>query len=217
MRGLLVTKRFELERIRDPARVEVDSSPKSISKSGEGESKVGWKRKKKPRRAAADKVRCEAEGEAWQRKVRRCAAQVGRRWVSLVAESSHLITFLEMSCWILACNRNTNLRTESLRCNIIACCFSFRFTYSPSSMFSRLSFATRCSAWTPRTSQTATAFANSLGAQRWRAYQAFDANLDKEALTEARAWFAKFDESQLPKGSTTYTRAQGPGGQHVNK
>lgn len=52
---------------------------------------------------------------------------------------------------------------------------------------------------------------------RLKRYEAFDAQLDKDALEEAREWFKSFDESQLPKGSTTYARSSGPGGQHVNK
>lgn len=52
---------------------------------------------------------------------------------------------------------------------------------------------------------------------RLKRYDAFDATLDKEALAEARTWFQSFDMSQLPKGSTTYARSSGPGGQHVNK
>ncbi|KAG8409756.1 hypothetical protein J3458_018838 [Metarhizium acridum] len=53
--------------------------------------------------------------------------------------------------------------------------------------------------------------------QRPKRYGAFDANLDQESLAEARTWFQSFDASQLPKGSTTYARSSGPGGQHVNK
>ena len=48
-------------------------------------------------------------------------------------------------------------------------------------------------------------------------FEAFDAHLDKEALAETRAWFAQFQESQLPKGNTTFARSSGAGGQHVNK
>lgn len=87
--------------------------------------------------------------------------------------------------------------------------------HTPSNMLSRLSIATRCGI--PRLSCSTSSCANSWQARRWRSFQAFDANLDQEALAEARDWFSKFDESALPKGSTTYTRSQGPGGQHVNK
>lgn len=52
---------------------------------------------------------------------------------------------------------------------------------------------------------------------RPKRYEAFDAHLDKDALAETRAWFAKFEDSQLPKGSTTFARSSGAGGQHVNK
>lgn len=52
---------------------------------------------------------------------------------------------------------------------------------------------------------------------RGKRYEAFDAHLDKEALNEARAWFAGLNASQLPKGSTTFARSSGAGGQHVNK
>ncbi len=52
---------------------------------------------------------------------------------------------------------------------------------------------------------------------RWKRYEAFDAQLDKDALAEARAWFSNFDNSHLPKGDTTFARSSGAGGQHVNK
>ncbi|KHO01002.1 peptidyl-tRNA hydrolase domain-containing protein [Metarhizium album ARSEF 1941] len=52
---------------------------------------------------------------------------------------------------------------------------------------------------------------------RLKRYDAFDANLDQEALAEARTWFQSFDATQLPSGNTTYARSSGPGGQHVNK
>lgn len=52
---------------------------------------------------------------------------------------------------------------------------------------------------------------------RWKRYEAYDAQLDQDALAEARLWYSSFDASQLPKGSTTYARSSGPGGQHVNK
>jgi peptidyl-tRNA hydrolase ICT1 len=54
-------------------------------------------------------------------------------------------------------------------------------------------------------------------APRFKRYQAFDADLDKDALTAARSWYESFNASQLPKGNTTYARSSGPGGQHVNK
>lgn len=53
--------------------------------------------------------------------------------------------------------------------------------------------------------------------KRLKRYEAFDTHLDKDALAEARSWFAKFDATQLPHGNTTYARSSGPGGQHVNK
>ncbi|KAL4730310.1 hypothetical protein ACLX1H_002343 [Fusarium chlamydosporum] len=59
---------------------------------------------------------------------------------------------------------------------------------------------------------TATPFA-----PRFKRYQAFDADFDKDALNEARSWYESFNASQLPKGNTTYARSSGPGGQHVNK
>ncbi|KAG5952829.1 hypothetical protein E4U53_007884 [Claviceps sorghi] len=52
---------------------------------------------------------------------------------------------------------------------------------------------------------------------RFKRYDAFDAQFDEEALREARSWFQAFDASKLPRGSTTYARSSGPGGQHVNK
>lgn len=54
-------------------------------------------------------------------------------------------------------------------------------------------------------------------APRFKRYQAFDAEFDKDALAEARSWFQSFTPTQLPKGNTTYARSSGPGGQHVNK
>ncbi|KAL7938820.1 hypothetical protein V8C35DRAFT_276049 [Trichoderma chlorosporum] len=52
---------------------------------------------------------------------------------------------------------------------------------------------------------------------RFKRYEAYDAQLDQDALAEARLWYNSFDASQLPKGTTTYARSSGPGGQHVNK
>ncbi|KAH0529518.1 hypothetical protein TsFJ059_004253 [Trichoderma semiorbis] len=52
---------------------------------------------------------------------------------------------------------------------------------------------------------------------RFKRYEAYDAQLDQDALAEARVWYNSFDASQLPKGNTTYARSSGPGGQHVNK
>lgn len=52
---------------------------------------------------------------------------------------------------------------------------------------------------------------------RSKRYEAFDANLDKDALDEARKWHSSFDPARLPAGSTTFARSSGPGGQHVNK
>lgn len=55
-------------------------------------------------------------------------------------------------------------------------------------------------------------------APRFKRYQAFGADLDQDALAEARAWSRSESElSRLPKGNTTYARSSGPGGQHVNK
>ncbi|KAL7919298.1 hypothetical protein ACQKWADRAFT_207527 [Trichoderma austrokoningii] len=52
---------------------------------------------------------------------------------------------------------------------------------------------------------------------RFKRYEAYDARLDQDAVAEARLWYNSFDASQLPRGSTTYARSSGPGGQHVNK
>ncbi|KAF4126050.1 peptidyl-tRNA hydrolase ICT1, partial [Geosmithia morbida] len=52
---------------------------------------------------------------------------------------------------------------------------------------------------------------------RGRRYEAFDARLDRDSLSEARAWFSKLDASLLPRGNTTFSRSSGAGGQHVNK
>jgi hypothetical protein len=48
-------------------------------------------------------------------------------------------------------------------------------------------------------------------------YQAFDAETDPKDLAEAREWRQSFRPASVPKGSTTYSRSSGPGGQHVNK
>ncbi|KAF7531094.1 hypothetical protein G7Z17_g13746 [Cylindrodendrum hubeiense] len=58
---------------------------------------------------------------------------------------------------------------------------------------------------------------NPLSPRRFKRYQAFEAELDKDALAEARAWYRSFSPAQLPKGNITYARSSGPGGQHVNK
>ncbi|KAK7403558.1 hypothetical protein QQX98_010650 [Neonectria punicea] len=58
---------------------------------------------------------------------------------------------------------------------------------------------------------------NTLSPARFKRYQAFEAELDRDALAEARSWYQSFSPAQLPKGNITYTRSSGPGGQHVNK
>ncbi|KAH6990520.1 hypothetical protein BKA56DRAFT_667083 [Ilyonectria sp. MPI-CAGE-AT-0026] len=58
---------------------------------------------------------------------------------------------------------------------------------------------------------------NTAFSARFKRYQAYEAELDKDALAEARAWYRSFSPAQLPKGNTTYARSSGPGGQHVNK
>ncbi|KAL2210841.1 hypothetical protein CC79DRAFT_1366221 [Sarocladium strictum] len=52
---------------------------------------------------------------------------------------------------------------------------------------------------------------------RLKRFEAFGSQLDQDALHQARTWFRQFNASQLPKGSTTFSRSSGPGGQHVNK
>ncbi|KAK0384404.1 hypothetical protein NLU13_8491 [Sarocladium strictum] len=52
---------------------------------------------------------------------------------------------------------------------------------------------------------------------RSKRYEAFGSDMDQEAVAEARSWYQKFDTSLLPKGTTTFARSSGPGGQHVNK
>ncbi|UKZ76352.1 hypothetical protein TrVFT333_004054 [Trichoderma virens FT-333] len=37
---------------------------------------------------------------------------------------------------------------------------------------------------------------------RFKRYEAYDAQLDQDALAEARLWYNSFDASQLPKGKT---------------
>ncbi|KKY30951.1 putative peptidyl-trna hydrolase domain-containing protein [Diaporthe ampelina] len=53
--------------------------------------------------------------------------------------------------------------------------------------------------------------------KRFVRYQAFDASFDPDELAEARKWRQAFSEDTLPKGTTTFARSSGPGGQHVNK
>ncbi|KAK7707603.1 hypothetical protein SLS64_007122 [Diaporthe eres] len=53
--------------------------------------------------------------------------------------------------------------------------------------------------------------------KRFARYQAFDASFDPDELAEARRWRQAFSEDALPKGTTTFARSSGPGGQHVNK
>lgn len=53
--------------------------------------------------------------------------------------------------------------------------------------------------------------------KRFARYQAFDASFDADELAEARKWRQAFSEDALPKGTTTFARSSGPGGQHVNK
>ncbi|KAI3401107.1 hypothetical protein diail_253 [Diaporthe ilicicola] len=53
--------------------------------------------------------------------------------------------------------------------------------------------------------------------KRFARYQAFDASFDPDDLAEARKWRQDFNEDALPRGSTTFARSSGPGGQHVNK
>ncbi|KAI2607838.1 hypothetical protein GGR54DRAFT_643923 [Hypoxylon sp. NC1633] len=48
-------------------------------------------------------------------------------------------------------------------------------------------------------------------------YQAYDAAFDRDDLAEARRWHASFEEEDVPKGRTGYSRSSGPGGQNVNK
>lgn len=53
--------------------------------------------------------------------------------------------------------------------------------------------------------------------KRFARYQAFDASFDPDELAEARRWRQAFSEDAIPKGTTTFARSSGPGGQHVNK
>ncbi|KAL1875951.1 hypothetical protein VTK73DRAFT_9662 [Phialemonium thermophilum] len=48
-------------------------------------------------------------------------------------------------------------------------------------------------------------------------HQAYEASFDPDALAEARTWYQSFRLADIPKGSTTFSRSSGPGGQHVNK
>lgn len=47
--------------------------------------------------------------------------------------------------------------------------------------------------------------------------EAFEASIDPSELTEARKWQQSVSKDSMPKGTTTYARSSGPGGQHVNK
>ncbi|KAK3376714.1 hypothetical protein B0T24DRAFT_226722 [Lasiosphaeria ovina] len=53
--------------------------------------------------------------------------------------------------------------------------------------------------------------------QRTVRHQAFDATFDQDELVDARKWHQTFQLGSLPKGSTSFSRSSGPGGQHVNK
>lgn len=48
-------------------------------------------------------------------------------------------------------------------------------------------------------------------------YEAYDTGLDAAELDAARKWRQGFSMNSLPKGTTTFSRSSGPGGQHVNK
>ena len=64
---------------------------------------------------------------------------------------------------------------------------------------------------------SAARFSRTVGYVRRAGYQPYDAAFDPEELSAARTWYQNFKRSSLPKGSTTYSRSSGPGGQHVNK
>ncbi|KAM7221881.1 hypothetical protein V8F06_002632 [Rhypophila decipiens] len=53
--------------------------------------------------------------------------------------------------------------------------------------------------------------------RRFLRHQAYDAGFDPDDLAEARSWRSSFQPSTLPKGSTSFSRSQGAGGQHINK
>lgn len=53
--------------------------------------------------------------------------------------------------------------------------------------------------------------------KRFARTEAFEASLDPAELSEARKWRQSVNEDSLPKGTTTFARSSGPGGQHVNK
>lgn len=53
--------------------------------------------------------------------------------------------------------------------------------------------------------------------KRFARCQAFEASFDPADLAEARKWRQSITEESLPKGTTTFARSSGPGGQHVNK
>lgn len=48
-------------------------------------------------------------------------------------------------------------------------------------------------------------------------HQAYESGFDEEKLQEARKWHKTFQLASLPEGDTAFSRASGPGGQHVNK
>ncbi|KAG9250517.1 uncharacterized protein F5Z01DRAFT_677645 [Emericellopsis atlantica] len=72
-------------------------------------------------------------------------------------------------------------------------------------------------AWQPLISSRSRPLWLPRGATRFKQHEAFDARLDRDTLAETRAWFAGFNEDQLPRGSTSFARSSGAGGQHVNK
>ncbi len=65
----------------------------------------------------------------------------------------------------------------------------------------------------------ATAAAAAVGAVRAASrYSAFDSGFDPADVAAARQWREQFASADaVPRGTTTYARSSGPGGQHVNK
>ncbi|KAJ4414794.1 hypothetical protein N0V82_007709 [Gnomoniopsis sp. IMI 355080] len=53
--------------------------------------------------------------------------------------------------------------------------------------------------------------------KRFARTEAFESSLDPADLSEARKWRQSVSEDSLPRGTTTFARSSGPGGQHVNK
>lgn len=89
---------------------------------------------------------------------------------------------------------------------------------SPAAMPSILSFtsSTPATVWAPFPSPPRS-FTTTVSRRAADRYAAFDSGFDPDDLQAARQWRQALSQDALPRGSTTYSRSSGPGGQHVNK